>query len=227
MKVAITIMSLLSALVLTGCGSTLREPLADDPYYAPIQAEEPPAQIVNTGSLFNDRAYGLYSDKKARAVGDIITVRLSEFTQASKSAKTAVSKASNASVDPIVGLGGTNATFHGDSIQLGMNSASGYSGDGKADQSNSLTGNISVNVLRVLPNGNLVIRGEKWLTLNTGEEFIRLTGVVRPDDVDSGNEVSSTKIANARIEYSGKGDMAESQVAGWLTRFFTSALWPF
>ncbi|MEC8208623.1 MAG: flagellar basal body L-ring protein FlgH, partial [Pseudomonadota bacterium] len=86
---------------------------------------------------------------------------------------------------------------------------------------------ISVNVMRVLPNGNLVIRGEKWLTLNTGEEFIRLEGLVRPEDVSASNTVTSNRIANARIQYSGKGQMQETQSAGWLSRFFSSSLFPF
>ena len=80
---------------------------------------------------------------------------------------------------------------------------------------------------RVLPNGNLVIRGEKWLTLNTGEEFIRLEGLVRPQDVKADNTVESNRVANARIQYSGKGDQQEVQSAGWLTSFFMSAIMPF
>jgi flagellar L-ring protein precursor FlgH len=82
-------------------------------------------------------------------------------------------------------------------------------------------------MLCVLPNGNLVIRGEKWLTLNTGEEFIRLEGIVRSKDVSADNMVMSNRIANARIQYSGKGALADAQEAGWLSQFFLSPLNPF
>ena len=108
-----------------------------------------------------------------------------------------------------------------------MESDGTFKGDAKSNQSNSLNGQISVHVLRVLPNGNLIIRGEKWLTLNTGQEFIRLTGIVRAEDVSSANTVESTRVANARISYSGKGSLAESQEAGWLSRFFMSSMWAF
>ena len=81
--------------------------------------------------------------------------------------------------------------------------------------------------MRVLPNGNLMIRGEKWLTLNTGEEFIRLEGIIRASDVAADNTVESNRIANARIQYSGKGEMQDAQSSGWLSQFFMSALFPF
>jgi flagellar L-ring protein precursor FlgH len=81
-------------------------------------------------------------------------------------------------------------------------------------------------VVEVLPNQNLIIRGEKWLTLNNGDEYIRLTGVIRPADVTPTNEIESTKIANARIQYSGTGSFAKSQEKGWLTKFFSSTWWP-
>lgn len=110
---------------------------------------------------------------------------------------------------------------------MGIESDSTFKGDAKSNQSNSLNGQITVHVLRVLPNGNLIIRGEKWLTLNTGQEFIRLTGIVRSEDVSSDNTVDSTRVANARISYSGKGSLAEAQETGWLSQFFMSTMWPF
>jgi len=90
-----------------------------------------------------------------------------------------------------------------------------------------LAGNISVVVSEVLPNGNLVVRGEKWMTLNQGDEFIRITGIVRPQDIDPDNTVSSYLVANARIGYGGTGPVADANVLGWLTRFFISAVFPF
>lgn len=213
---------------LASCASYEPEAFPDDPAFAPLPPEPAAKPVLTTGSLFaNGLSNGLYSDNKARREGDIITVVLKENTQASKKAKTEFGKDSSNSFDPIVGLGGRNVSVAGNSLQLGMNSSSDFKGDSKADQSNSLVGDISVNVLRVMQNGNLVIRGEKWLTLNTGKEYIRLTGVIRPEDVDSRNTVESTKIANARIEYSGTGASHGGQGPGWLTRFFSSALWPF
>ncbi|WP_348729227.1 flagellar basal body L-ring protein FlgH [Rheinheimera texasensis] len=213
---------------LASCATYVPEAFPDDPAFAPLPPEPAAKPVLNTGSLYaNGLSNGLYSDNKARREGDIITVVLKENTQASKKAKTEFGKDSSNSIDPMVGLGGRNVSVAGNSLQLGVNSSSEFKGDSKADQSNSLVGDISVNVLRVMANGNLVIRGEKWLTLNTGKEYIRLTGVIRPEDVDSRNTVESTKIANARIEYSGTGATHGGQGPGWLTRFFSSALWPF
>jgi flagellar L-ring protein FlgH len=218
----------LSIIVLfSGCAS-LQEPAQDDPYFAPLAPQPPSRPLVQSGSLFaQNYSNNLYSDNKARHEGDIITVVLRESTQASKKAKTEMQKDSSTSFEPMVGLGGRNVSVAGNVLQFGADSTSDYKGDAKADQSNSLVGNISVNVLQVLENGNLVIRGEKWLTLNTGKEYIRLTGVIRSQDVDVNNTVESTKIANARIEYSGTGAHHSGQSPGWLSRFFNGPLWPF
>ncbi|MDP5134842.1 flagellar basal body L-ring protein FlgH [Rheinheimera baltica] len=213
--------------LLSACAS-LHEPAQDDPYFAPLVPEPASRPLVQTGSLFaQNYSNSLYSDNKARHEGDIITVVLRESTQASKKAKTELKKDSSTSLEPMVGLSGRPVSVAGNVLQLGVDSTSDYKGDSKADQSNSLVGNISVNVLQVLNNGNLVIRGEKWLTLNTGKEYIRLTGVIRSQDVDVNNTVESTKIANARIEYSGTGAHHSGQSPGWLSQFFNSSLWPF
>ncbi|MFY8272929.1 flagellar basal body L-ring protein FlgH [Pseudoalteromonas sp. SSDWG2] len=218
-----------SALLTSGCVSTQNETVVEnDPYYAPMYPQEAPASMTTSGGLFNPMlSNDLYADKKALRTGDIITVVLRESTQASKTAKTETDRETDISLDPVIGLGGNPVNIGNDSIGLGVGSSNSFTGEGKSNQSNSLSGNISVNVMRVLPNGNLVIRGEKWLTLNTGQEFIRLEGIVRPADVSAGNTVESNRIANARIQYSGKGDMQESQSAGWLSRFFMSTLFPF
>ncbi|WP_213608829.1 flagellar basal body L-ring protein FlgH [Pseudoalteromonas sp.] len=216
-------------LLLSGCVSTQNnEVVQDDPYYAPMYPEANIEPVVVTGSLFNTLSSNdLYADKKALRTGDIITVKLQESTQATKAAKNETDKSSQASLDPVIGLGGLPVNIGSDSIEFGIGNDSSFRGDSKSNQSNSLFGNISVNVMRVLPNGNLVIRGEKWLTLNTGEEFIRLEGLVRPQDVNADNTVESNRIANARIQYSGKGQNQEAQSPGWLTRFFSSSLFPF
>ena len=214
--------------LLTGCATVQQSKvLPDDPEFAPILPEPEEEEVVPTGSLFKvNYVNNIYSDSKAHRVGDIISVVLSESTQAQKSAKTEITKENEATLDPIVGLGGRNATFKGDSIQFGFNQETDYSGDSRADQGNSLNGYISVHVLRVLPNGNLMIRGEKWMTLNNGDEYIRLTGIIRPQDITYDNTIMSNKVANARIQYAGTGTFADVQEQGWLTRFFNSSWWP-
>ena len=124
------------------------------------------------------------------------------------------------------GLGGGPLTVNGEALQFGLGQTSEFKGNAKSDQGNSLVGNISVHVLRVLPNGNLMIRGEKWITLNNGDEYIRLTGVIRSKDIGSNNTIFSNKVANARIQYAGTGDFADAQEQGWLTSFFGSKWWP-
>lgn len=213
--------------LLSGCAVN-HDVIEEEPHFAPIMPETPAEEVVATGSLYQTGwSNGLYSDTKARRVGDIITVVLEESTQASKTAKTETKKQTDASLSPLVGLNGVAPTIGGNTLQLGIESDGNFKGDAKSDQSNSLRGQITVHVLQVLPNGNLIIRGEKWLTLNTGQEFIRLTGIVRAEDISADNTVESTRVANARISYSGKGTLAESQEAGWLSKFFLSSMWPF
>ena len=108
---------------------------------------------------------------------------------------------------PVVG----NAT-----IPLTSSQKRAFAGDSSADQSNSLEGNISVTITEILANGNFIVKGEKWLTLNRGDEYIRISGMIRKEDVALNNTVSSTKLANARISYSGTGDLANSQKMGWV-----------
>ncbi|WOI36664.1 flagellar basal body L-ring protein FlgH [Alteromonas sp. CI.11.F.A3] len=218
----------LSVAILAGCASTNQPPVqANDPSFAPVVPDYPREKIVEDGSLFRSyMANSLYSDMTARRVGDIITITLSENTNASKSAGTSTSKDTTVDLDTITGLGGQALNIGGQSVQLGVSSSNDFAGDAATNQSNSLSGNISVTVVEVLPNDNLVIRGEKWLTLNHGDEYIRLTGIIRLSDISPENEVLSTKIANARIQYSGTGSFASSQEKGWLTKFFTSSWWP-
>ncbi|ARD43645.1 flagellar basal body L-ring protein FlgH [Colwellia sp. PAMC 21821] len=216
------------AILFTGCASIEQaKTMPNDPDFAPILPEMEDKPLVPTGSLFNiNYVNNIYSDSKAHRVGDIISVILSESTQANKNAKTELKKANNAALNPITGIGGAAINFNNKALQFGYDQSSNFKGDSKADQSNSLAGNISVHVLRVLPNGNLMIRGEKWMSLNNGDEYIRLTGIVRSQDISSDNTVTSSKVANARIEYAGTGTFADVQEQGWLSKFFNSSWWP-
>ena len=169
----------------------------------------------------------LFEDPKARRVGDILTVVLSERTQASKSANTETKKDANVQVPAPLVFGRPVTAGGVEILATDIESNTKFKGEADSDQSNRLDGSITVSVAQVLPNGNMVIQGEKWLGLNQGEEVIRLRGIVRPRDVSPDNTVLSTKIANAEIRYTGVGALADSNSPGWLTRFFNSPIWPF
>lgn len=218
---------ILGSLLLAGCMSTQEKPIPDDPYYAPIRPEQTVTPVVTTGSLFETGvSENLYADSKAFRVGDIVTVMLSESTSATKSAKTELDKDSNVSLSTPT-IMGSPLSINGNQVNASIGSTNAFAGESDADQSNSLSGSITVNIVQVLANGNFVIRGEKWITINNGDEFIRLTGIIRPDDIEQDNSVSSRRVANARIQYSGTGAFSDTQKQGWLVRFFNSPLWPF
>lgn len=218
---------ILANLILAGCASNQPAPMPDDPMYSPVLPEERADDVVPNGSLFRAQyADSLYSDNKARRMGDIITVTLQERTTASKSANTETAKDSNVNL-PTPQVFGRDVTVGGNPLSAQLNSNREFSGDGSSDQSNRLNGEITVTVIKALANGNLIVRGEKWMRINTGDEYIRLTGMIRPQDISVDNTIPSTRVANARIEYSGTGTLAQTQEQGWLTRFFNSSVWPF
>jgi flagellar L-ring protein precursor FlgH len=152
----------------------------------------------------------------------VVTVILQETTQASKRAGTSISKESSVGVTPPMLLG---KTFPKAGIDL--SAERGFEGDATSTQQNALSGALTVIVQEVLPNGLLRVAGEKSLTLNQGEEFVRLRGFLRAADIDADNQVSSLRVANARISYSGKGALANANEPGWLTRFFLGPWMPF
>lgn len=195
-------------------------------YKPPAPVAQPACASVN-GSIYqchNNRF--LFEDLKARRIGDVLTVLLQESTQSNKSASTSTKKGSGVTVEPPT-IFGRGVTHNGKTIlDTSIASDSNFSGSGDSSQSNSLKGSITVHVVQVLPNGNLVVRGEKMLTLNQGSEVVQVSGIVRATDITSANEVYSTQIADAKITYSGKGIVADSNAAGWATRFFHSKWWP-
>lgn len=214
------------SLLLVGCASQ-PTPQPGDPHFAPIVMPSMPPVPATNGSLFSEHsAMQLFSDQKANRIGDLVTVVLSEQTVSNKSANVEVSKESDISL-PSPTVFGAPITVGGNTLETGVSAERDFTGEADAAQSNSLRGNITVTVMDVWPNGTLVIRGEKWMTLNRGAELIRISGLVRPDDVSSDNEVLSTKIANAQITYTGTGELASSQTMGFMSRFFNSGYWPF
>ncbi|NBI51685.1 flagellar basal body L-ring protein FlgH [Photobacterium alginatilyticum] len=201
------------------------DPQAGDPAWASIRPQEKPEHYATaTGSLFNvTGAQDLYDDTKPRGIGDIVTVLLEEKTQAKKSASSDLDKSTDLSMDPLA-LGGQEIKLGERNLSYEVSNANKFAGSTSADQSNSIKGSISVEVIDVLANGNLLVRGEKWLTLNTGDEYIRVSGTVRPDDISQENTIASTRIANARIQYSGTGERQDVQEQGWLARFFNVSI---
>lgn len=212
----------------SGLVDTLRsrtDPLAGDPAWAPIHPKQKPEHYAaETGSLFNlQHINSLYDDSKPRGIGDIITVNLDESTKAAKSADADLSKSNDSSMDPLA-VGGKDLTIGDYNFSYALKNDNNFNGSAEANQSNSISGSITVEVIEVLANGNLVIRGEKWLTLNTGDEYIRLSGTIRPDDIDFDNTIASTRISNARIQYAGTGTNQDMQGPGFLARFFNVSL---
>lgn len=210
----------LGAILLAGCASAPPRQAPNDDDVVPMQ--RPVARGVSGGGVFTADTVSLTSDSRAYRVGDAVTVILQETTQASKRAGTSFSKGSSASVAPIAALG---KTFGKTGIDIAADRS--FEGDATSTQQNALSGALTVIVQEVLPNGLLRVAGEKNLTLNQGEEFVRLKGLIRAQDIDNDNQVSSLRVANARIAYSGKGALADANAPGWLTRFFTSPWMPF
>jgi flagellar L-ring protein precursor FlgH len=219
---------LLVLLSLPGCSMVSRMKPAPQPDYSATLPPTMESLNGSEGAVYRS-GYGLalFEDLKARRVGDIITVLLVERTDASKTASTNTSKSNDVDTGSPV-LAGRPVTMGGTPILNNTISAErDFTGEGDSTQSNSLDGSVSVTVAQVLPNGNLYVRGQKRITLNQGEEFIQIAGIVRPIDVSTANTVLSTRMADAQITYSGKGAIASSNKPGWLTRFFSSPWFPY
>jgi len=211
-------MATVGAAALSGC-TTVIGPQPGQ--YPPAPPPQPVAPAAVNGAIFQQAsAQSLFVDVKAGRIGDTITILLNERTQASKSASTDASKNSDFdSGSPV--LFGDTRRVDGDRIgETSWETEQDFSGEGSSSQSNRLDGSITVTVFDVLPNGNLAVRGEKWLTLNQGEEYVQVTGIVRPADVSTQNTVPSFKVADARITYSGKGTLADANKPGIVAKIF-------
>ena len=201
---------------------------APQPYpvaQAPVAAPAVPQAGDGGGSIYAARSgkgLRLFQDNKASDVGDLLTIVLVESTTASTQAKTAVAKKSATSMSvPTLG----NAVLPGLSASLGGDRS--FSGNGDSAQSNKLDGQLTVQVVQDLGNGNLLVRGDKQLRLNQGDELVQVQGIVRRADIGADNRVTSDRVADARIVYGGRGTIARSNAMGWLGRFFNSALFPY
>jgi flagellar L-ring protein precursor FlgH len=222
---------------LSACNSTPRR----DPEYAasmPAVHANPSAARAASGAIFQ-AGYELafFEDLKARRIGDILTITLNETHNAQKSADTDLARTQSSSIDNPT-IFGTTPKFNlpgllplvsttSNTLESKLAAEHDFSGGSDSKLSNSLSGSVTVTVADVFPNGNLFVRGEKRLNINQGNEYVKISGVVRPVDVASDNTVVSTKVADATIIYNGDGAVADSNRAGWLTRFFMSAASPF
>lgn len=219
-------MRFLPALLCLSLCACAGAPARDEPAVPPEAAAVPlPA---SDGSIYSaGGGLALFEDQKARRVGDLLTVVLVEKTNAEKKANTSTAKKTS---DDIVNptLFGRPLSVKGTGV-LGfdLGSDQSFNGGGASTQSNTLSGSVTVIVTRALPNGNLVVRGEKQLSLNQGAEHVALEGIVRPIDIAANNSVTSDRIANAKISYAGNGAVADANAMGWLARFFNSVLFPF
>ncbi|MEO1327553.1 MAG: flagellar basal body L-ring protein FlgH [Pseudomonadota bacterium] len=211
------------ASLMTGCGFGIPQRVDYSPP-PPVIIAAPPA---TSGAIYQDGIdVRLFEDLRAHRVGDIITIRLNENTTASKSSSTATSKSGDADIATPNILGQDVSRDGNPILSAALSSETEFSGEGSSAQSNSLDGDITVTVIQRLPNGNLMIRGEKWVTLNQGDEFIRLSGIIRPADIAPDNSVASSRVADARITYSSKGVLAAANKMGWLQRFLQSMWFP-
>jgi len=217
-------------LLLSGCATAPENKIATA---EEIFAMSTPQRIDNGAIFQSSKGVALYEDVKARNVGDMITIVLSEQTNATKSASTSTSKENAIDIDNPTLLGLPTAfsasplSSRAMSLESTLDSSKSFSGEGDSAQSNQLTGSVTAMVVAVLPNGYLRVEGEKNISINQGEEYVRIKGIVRPVDISSDNSVLSTQVANAVIAYGGNGVIASSNDMGWLGKFFNSKWWPF
>ena len=210
-----------------GCSVLPPKPLVHSPDFAPVYPVAAERQRVSTGAIYNSRASESWFGRgRSYAVGDVITVLLSESTQAKRSQDSKVSRDSSNDVVP-TGLQNISANTKGAMGGLKLDGGSiSNTGVGTANQLATLEGSVAVTVVDVLVNGNLVLRGEKQLALSEGSEVIQVAGIIRPEDVAPNNTVQSRRLANAQITYRGTGDLAAASRAGWGTSALLK-LWPF
>lgn len=188
-----------------------QEPVPDDPRYRPIHISPVATVEVPTGSLFNPvSAVELYKLHHNFHIGDMILVRLSERTESKKSVDYTMNKSTSMELGPVSVNAGPISITEG-RIAANHEQESDFDTSANSAQSNELEGDITVYVTEILPNNNLVIAGEKWITLNKGQEYVRFSGEIRIADITADNSIDSSKVGNARIEYSGKGELQDNQ----------------
>ena len=224
MKLLTRIQILCLVAALAGC-ATAREQQPEFAATAPLAV---PEVAANNGAIFQSgHDIPLFENSVARRVGDILTIILSEKTNASKSASTTTAKNNKLDLPGPV-IAGLPVTVNGTSVlSASLDNSSKFDGSGDSSQSNELTGNITVTVAERLANGNLLVRGQKWILINQGREFVRIQGIVRPIDISPSNTVPSYKVGDASISYGSQGVIEAANHKSLLARFFDSKWMPF
>ncbi len=214
--VAVLVLPWLAPCVHTTPPTSVHQPMSVRP-----ESRVPPP-VANGAIYQTGAARPLFEDRRARFVGDTLTIHLVEKTQASTKSSTSAERdyTGAVSVPTISGL--PFKTFQG--MQLGATDQQKFAGKGDSAANNDFSGFVTVTVIEVLPNGNLVVSGEKMVAINQGDEYIRFSGVVNPNYISGLNTVPSTQVADARIEYKATGFIDSAQVMGWLARFFLTVL---
>lgn len=237
MSVRSGIAAMLAAVLLAGCMATapkveVREPtslLPGSPAGAPGGPQAvyiaPTAAAPTAGAIFQAGSFrGLFEDRRARLVGDVLTIQIQEKHSARRSSNSSLDRSGKveAKISMLPFASPTSSKFA--RLQAQGDSDNTFEGKGATGTDNEFTGSITVTVIEVLPNGNLVVSGEKQVGINQNVETLRFSGVVNPVTVLPGNVVSSTQVADARLEVRGRGDIDRAQTTGWLSRFFLSFL---
>ena len=225
MKLAMHSLGVAALALLSGCAAIQTTPPSAVHQPMSVRPEAMATALPANGAIYQTvQARPLFEDRRARRIGDTITINLVERNTAQKSANANATRNGNmtAGIGPInrLPLKGLNG------LELDAEAESDFNGKGAAAANNVFNGTITVTVIDVYPNGNLLVSGEKMVAINQGNEFIRFSGVINPNNVTTANTVQSTQVADARIEYRGSGFIDESNTMGWLQRFFV-AIMPF
>jgi len=216
---------LAAGLALSGCTPTMKEAKISESFQINYDNVVPSKEASPDGAIYSRAQSGFFlGDRRAQRVGDVLTIRLNETMAASKSNDAAVDRSGSvtAGLPPaLFGAGALNIpAVRGGGANLNASTTTTFAGSGAANQSNSITGQLTVVVTRVYENGNLWVQGQKMMTLNQGEEFVRVSGLVRPEDIKPGNVVDSDRVAQAQISYTGAGDVHDATKQNWFGRFF-------
>lgn len=212
----------LAVIALSGCFVGSSD--GPSPGFAPTIAPAANTVSQGNGAIFQaaNGYAALTSGARASRIGDVLTIQLVERTSAVKSNSAATNRRGEFGLTPPTT--GPLALFDPSDVNIGGDQS--FSGSGRAAQANSLFGEISVTIAEIYPNGTMKVKGEKLLNLNRGEEYIQMTGIVRAADISTDNRILSSRVADARIAYSGSGEIARASKQGWLQKFF-SAISPF
>jgi flagellar L-ring protein precursor FlgH len=219
--------ALVLALLAGGCAQ-LAPPRVEMADTRPVRAEPTPAPFVQSGSLFQSHLYRpLFEDHRARLVGDTLTVNIVERVSAAQSSSSSIDKSGSleAGISALPFLPASGLARLNSRMNAAAESNNNFAGSGSTENTNDFSGTITVIVTGVLPNGHLLVAGEKQIGVNSNVDVLRFSGQIDPRNIQAGNAVPSTRVANVRVEHRGRGAQADANTAGWLSRFFLS-VWP-